>query len=114
MTDEPTFDRNRYFVRKHDRHVLKALAELAASARSGRLECMVDEDVDTLAKLLELLADWFDGDQHKRYFVLRYDCPNGEPADPDARVALAYYASLVESRNPNFAAELRAELNRTE
>jgi hypothetical protein len=41
-----------------------------------------------------------------QYFVLRLDCEDGVPCDPNARFALASYATSVAAENPQFALDL--------
>lgn len=112
---EGGFDRSRYFVRKAYPDVARALAvlgeavELNGGGKWSNLLAHTDE--------LQLLFEWLKGkprDYDKRYFVLRYDCEDGVPADPHARLALKQYAGSVLEVNQPFAQDLYQELTATQ
>lgn len=112
---EGGFDRSRYFVRKAYPDVARALAilgeavELNGGGKWSNLLAHTDE--------LQLLFEWLKGkerDYDKRYFVLRYDCEDGVPADPHARLALKQYAGSVLEVNQEFATDLYQELTATQ
>lgn len=112
------FDRSRYTVLKNDPDVAWAIRDVLRLLRGEHVghTSITSADPDSAERMGRVFADWFEGkgSEHKRYFVLRYDCPDGAPADPTARRALAHYADLTKDVNAAFADELQGELIRTE
>lgn len=108
------FDRGRYTVLRNRPDVMALLSSVLEAKRDNQFERRLLEAgfVDDVLTILNWLEDR--GGEGKRYFVLRYDCRDGEPADPVARRALAHYADLTKDVNATFADELQGELIRTE
>ena len=86
------FESNRYVVLRNREGIADSLRWFASLA-SEQLPRGGDDNASLLRQLWRALQHTRDAD--RRYFVLRYDCPNGEPADPAARLALARYAGLI-------------------
>lgn len=101
---------SRYLVLKHDDLTRKLFTSLM-STYAGRFDDLVRENVDLIANMFR--EAWRQMQQHRRYFVLRYDTQGTNVHDPFAREALTQYASVVQFWNQQFAQDLFDELERT-